>query len=686
MSDRVRHNHDSSYSVPDGMVDVGAAARVVSDAREIAEMNSGGGATQEVINMEEGGGGGDLVLPPNQYVVLTQQRVQLAQSHHLRKANYSKLIHILNLRRWALKTKMCLHYPLGNCKFGLNCNFAHSEVELRPKADLRKCEMCIHALQGFMCPRSAACAFAHNVAEMEEARRLFTCCSPKTVARERRATGQVRLGQEQRGDPAAPPPANPSASASSAAAPGRPPGAYPSTSPADRGALPDPYVHGFTPGAASAEQPGLGGYAARDAGRGAFPGEEGGHQRLGVDPRSPMVSGNPPPLHRVPGLQSGPVGAAAGAPRAYPLTLPPAQHPGPSPCGGGAVGSAASGPSHFSQGQTGFPLIPATAPSLSGSGPRPDAPIAAAFPGGERRGAPPPQWGAGGGLSPHVPFPSYPSQGPPLFPPHTAPSMFSPSAHGGAAAGFPPLFQPQPQQQPPPMPSASAHGWGGRGWSIHEGGVGGSGSRLPAHGSGSRLPSHPHPPLQHPHHTAFPPAAPPRPFSASAAAAAVEPAPSVSGSYPLTTWVAPQSNNNNSNSHSQGTPFPQSAATRGDPQHGTAAVAALHLSAPGERGGDPRGSRDPLPLPQPFSPSPVRAGLSPSPAAVGALVHRRTIEPQPQHQHEHQQEHSQNKGWAPPATVSRVPLGGGIRRVGGVVAAAAAEEPPPPCASRLMRK
>uniref|UniRef100_A0A0G4GKB8 Uncharacterized protein n=1 Tax=Chromera velia CCMP2878 TaxID=1169474 RepID=A0A0G4GKB8_9ALVE len=68
MSDKVRHNHDSSYSVPDGMVDVGAAAGVVPDAREIVEMNLGGGATQEVINVEEGGGGGNLIPPPNQYV------------------------------------------------------------------------------------------------------------------------------------------------------------------------------------------------------------------------------------------------------------------------------------------------------------------------------------------------------------------------------------------------------------------------------------------------------------------------------------------------------------------------------------------------------------------------------------------------------------------------------------------
>uniref|UniRef100_A0A0G4FWI4 Uncharacterized protein n=1 Tax=Chromera velia CCMP2878 TaxID=1169474 RepID=A0A0G4FWI4_9ALVE len=82
--------------MPDGMVDVGAAAGVVPDAREITKINSGGGDTQEVMDVEEEGGGGNLVPPPNQYVVLAQQRVQLAQSHHLGKANYLKLIHILN--------------------------------------------------------------------------------------------------------------------------------------------------------------------------------------------------------------------------------------------------------------------------------------------------------------------------------------------------------------------------------------------------------------------------------------------------------------------------------------------------------------------------------------------------------------------------------------------------------------
>eukprot|EP00820_Chromera_velia_P024274 Cvel_9134.t2-p1 / transcript=Cvel_9134.t2 / gene=Cvel_9134 / organism=Chromera_velia_CCMP2878 / gene_product=hypothetical protein / transcript_product=hypothetical protein / location=Cvel_scaffold519:45461-46204(-) / protein_length=181 / sequence_SO=supercontig / SO=protein_coding / is_pseudo=false len=72
-ADALASSCSMSDSVPDSMVDVGAAAGVVPDARKIVEMNSGGGATLEVIDVEEGGGGGNLVPPPNQCMVLAQQ-------------------------------------------------------------------------------------------------------------------------------------------------------------------------------------------------------------------------------------------------------------------------------------------------------------------------------------------------------------------------------------------------------------------------------------------------------------------------------------------------------------------------------------------------------------------------------------------------------------------------------------
>uniref|UniRef100_A0A0G4GWG6 C3H1-type domain-containing protein n=1 Tax=Chromera velia CCMP2878 TaxID=1169474 RepID=A0A0G4GWG6_9ALVE len=84
-----------------------------------------------------------------------------------------------NKRKWATKTKMCWHYPTGNCLLGDHCNFAHSADELRPKPDLRRLDMCAFAEQGLPCVRGTTCAFSHTEKELLEMRAEFYRVSKK---------------------------------------------------------------------------------------------------------------------------------------------------------------------------------------------------------------------------------------------------------------------------------------------------------------------------------------------------------------------------------------------------------------------------------------------------------------------------------------------------------------------------
>merc|ERR1719281_1366801 len=40
------------------------------------------------------------------------------------------------------KTKMCMHYLKGKCRYGVECSYAHNEIELRHRPNLRKTRLC----------------------------------------------------------------------------------------------------------------------------------------------------------------------------------------------------------------------------------------------------------------------------------------------------------------------------------------------------------------------------------------------------------------------------------------------------------------------------------------------------------------------------------------------------------------
>eukprot|EP00743_Colponemidia_sp_Colp-15_P008635 GILK01009398.1.p1 GENE.GILK01009398.1~~GILK01009398.1.p1 ORF type:complete len:233 (+),score=15.83 GILK01009398.1:22-720(+) len=64
------------------------------------------------------------------------------------------------------KTKMCPYYKSGQCTREADCNFAHSEEELRQAPDLKKTKLCPGFLRG-ACPNPAKCSFAHGEFELK---------------------------------------------------------------------------------------------------------------------------------------------------------------------------------------------------------------------------------------------------------------------------------------------------------------------------------------------------------------------------------------------------------------------------------------------------------------------------------------------------------------------------------------
>jgi len=73
-----------------------------------------------------------------------------------------------------LRTKLCKFYPLGECKRGKRCAFAHDESALREQPDLKKTSLCQNMLEGF-CENGNDCVYAHSNEELrivEEAAEL----------------------------------------------------------------------------------------------------------------------------------------------------------------------------------------------------------------------------------------------------------------------------------------------------------------------------------------------------------------------------------------------------------------------------------------------------------------------------------------------------------------------------------
>eukprot|EP01066_Platyproteum_vivax_P007119 Platyproteum_vivax@DN2710_c0_g1_i1.p1 len=63
------------------------------------------------------------------------------------------------------KTKFCPAFQKGCCHNAENCQYAHSEDELRPPPDLSKTRLCDSVLKGSVCIEGSQCPFAHSLSE-----------------------------------------------------------------------------------------------------------------------------------------------------------------------------------------------------------------------------------------------------------------------------------------------------------------------------------------------------------------------------------------------------------------------------------------------------------------------------------------------------------------------------------------
>jgi hypothetical protein len=62
------------------------------------------------------------------------------------------------------KTKMCMHFLKGKCRYGPECSYAHSEIELKGRPNLRKTRLCKNYEMG-QCD-NPHCPFAHGGEEL----------------------------------------------------------------------------------------------------------------------------------------------------------------------------------------------------------------------------------------------------------------------------------------------------------------------------------------------------------------------------------------------------------------------------------------------------------------------------------------------------------------------------------------
>jgi len=63
-------------------------------------------------------------------------------------------------------TRICKYWSSNRCKLGKECNFAHSELELRNQPDLIATRLCFQYSSKGRCKKGEACKFAHGKAEL----------------------------------------------------------------------------------------------------------------------------------------------------------------------------------------------------------------------------------------------------------------------------------------------------------------------------------------------------------------------------------------------------------------------------------------------------------------------------------------------------------------------------------------
>ena len=71
-------------------------------------------------------------------------------------------------------TRMCMYWGSNRCRMGDDCNFAHSDSELRQAPDLVATKLCYQFSNKGQCSKGAACTFAHGKKELREAPKEVT--------------------------------------------------------------------------------------------------------------------------------------------------------------------------------------------------------------------------------------------------------------------------------------------------------------------------------------------------------------------------------------------------------------------------------------------------------------------------------------------------------------------------------
>jgi len=95
------------------------------------------------------------------------QKSQNQQQQQLPEADSpgnGKLGAKIDISKQLHKTKMCMHYLKGKCRYGPDCSYAHNEVELMHRPNLRKTRLCKNYEMG-ACD-NPHCAFAHGGEEL----------------------------------------------------------------------------------------------------------------------------------------------------------------------------------------------------------------------------------------------------------------------------------------------------------------------------------------------------------------------------------------------------------------------------------------------------------------------------------------------------------------------------------------
>jgi len=63
-------------------------------------------------------------------------------------------------------TRICKYWGSNRCKLGKDCNFAHSDLELRDQPDLVATRLCFQFSSKGRCKNGDACKFAHGKQEL----------------------------------------------------------------------------------------------------------------------------------------------------------------------------------------------------------------------------------------------------------------------------------------------------------------------------------------------------------------------------------------------------------------------------------------------------------------------------------------------------------------------------------------